>query len=67
MNLKEVQEKGLLKIRLPKWNKFAYIRLTKLPDGIYGPWAELIDVNSDPIPMLTMSLAGDEWVSAESV
>ena len=43
MTIQEVREKGLEAIRKPYWNPKARIELYRTPDGIYGPWADLID------------------------
>jgi len=45
VNIKEIQQKGITKIRLNKWaNPDAHITLYKTDDGHYGPWATLSSV-----------------------
>lgn len=43
MTLKEAVAKRIPRVRLPKWNLNAYLRLPLLDGGGHGPWAELYD------------------------
>jgi len=73
MNLKEIQEKGITKIRLEKWaNPDAYIELHKDEKG-YGPWTTLHDSwgevamtkeEFDGIKKMLIwdAVTGDDWV-----
>ena len=70
MTILKVTEKGIEKIRLAHWaNPRAHIALTKLGDGLYGPWAFLHDDVAQPamgIPVgsqeiLTVEIEGDGW------
>ena len=43
MTIQEALDKRIPRIRKPKWFGNAYLRLPLLPNGEYGPWAELYD------------------------
>lgn len=44
MTLGEAFQQGILKVRLPVWNKFAYVEIIKTNDGYMAPIVKLWDV-----------------------
>jgi hypothetical protein len=44
MRLQEAFQQGILKVRLPVWNRYAYIEILPLGNGYMGPWVKLWDV-----------------------
>jgi hypothetical protein len=43
MTVKEALAKRIPRVRDKKWGPTTYLRLPLLPEGGYGPWAELYD------------------------
>ena len=45
MTIQEALDRRIPRIRRPRWaHKDTYLRLPLLPDGEYGPWAELYGI-----------------------
>lgn len=42
MNLDEILEKRVVRVRLPHWVPEAYLKINFLEDGTYGPWVFLV-------------------------
>lgn len=41
MTLNDAMKAGLKRVRLTHWAPRNYLRLNRLPDGLYGPWGHL--------------------------
>ena len=44
MRIHQLFAQGVRKVRLPEWNKFAYIELTEPQPGVLAPWGKLWDI-----------------------
>ena len=69
MTLREAMARGLTKVRMYNWNPQAHLVLDRNEDGMYGPWAKLIDppgqfaLNSKPDNVLVIGLPQTpDWV-----
>jgi len=54
MKIEEAREKGIAKLRLPKWNEWAYI-------DISGAWILLFDIGANGMPIPESELTEDTW------
>ncbi len=44
MTISQLYAQGVRKVRLPEWNKFAYIELVEPSPGVLAPWGKLWDI-----------------------
>lgn len=65
MTIKEAMKKGLTKLKLPEWNSSAYVELTKLEAGKYGPWVTLYD-SGTKTQMLWAHIEGEGYENFET-
>lgn len=64
--INELMKQGAIKIKLPQWNEFAYLELTKTFDGeMYTPWATLHDVNYAEKTTNWLADTDDRWIIVE--
>jgi hypothetical protein len=54
-------EQGVRKIRLPIWNKFAYIELLEAEPGVRAPWCKLYDIGCPGKDLPTCTVHSDEY------
>lgn len=64
MKLKEALDKGIVKVKLPGWNEWAYLEISGVPSSL-SPWATLYDVGCNGRQLLLFEFAGleifEEW------
>lgn len=59
MTIQDAMDKGLEYVRLPIWEPSAYLKLSKLSGGGYGPWCKVHDVSGDMDVLLAQVLNDD--------
>ncbi|HEY4388542.1 MAG TPA: hypothetical protein VGN34_29170 [Ktedonobacteraceae bacterium] len=60
-------EQGIRKIRLPIWNKFAYIELLEAEPGVCAPWCKLYDIGCPGRELPLSQIQSDEYEKWESL
>lgn len=59
MTIQNAIDSGLQYVRLPFWEPSAYLKLTRLENGRYGPWCKVHDVTGDIDLLITEVLNED--------
>jgi len=74
VKISELAKKGIKKVRLPHWNKNAYLEIHITKSGRYGPWGRIVDPHGQKasgIPIgsqkiLIMEDTDDRWEPFEN-